>query len=120
MSGNDDYIDSSMESEEEENNVNQEMSSGRPPAVARLEIPFNSNREAEIVCNSLRVDAEPKRSGSTKKFTIKDNVLCIVIQSPDVRQLRTAVSSFMDLLHLVSKTVDQFGPPVQQSKKICA
>lgn len=40
------------------------------------------------------------------------------IRSPDVRQLRTAVSSFMDLLHLVTKTVNQFGPPVQQSKKV--
>lgn len=41
------------------------------------------------------------------------------IRSPDVRQLRTAVNSFMDLVHLATKTVDQFGPPVQQTKKVC-
>lgn len=118
MSDNDEYVDDSMDSEEEEH-VN-ETSSGRPPAIARLEIPFNSSREAEVACNSLKVDPEPKRGGSTKHYSIKDNILCVEVRSPDVRQLRTAVTSFMDLLHLVSKTIDQFGPPLQQSKKLCA
>ncbi|XP_068249830.1 uncharacterized protein [Palaemon carinicauda] len=117
MSDNDEYVDDSMDSEEEET-VSQ--TSGRPPAVAKLEIPFNNSREAEVACNSLRVDPEPKRGGSTKEYSVKDNILCVEVRSPDVRQLRTAVSSFMDLLHLVSKTIDQFGPPLQQSKKLCA
>lgn len=90
----------------------------QPPAVVKIEIPYSSQREAEVVRNSLQVDKEPKRSGSSKVFSIKENVLCVEIRSPDVRQLRTAVSSFMDLLHLVTKTVNQFGPPVQQSKKV--
>ncbi|XP_069956175.1 EKC/KEOPS complex subunit LAGE3 [Cherax quadricarinatus] len=108
----------SMESDEEISEAEEPVLT-RQPAVARLEVPFNTNREAEVVRNSLQVDPEPKRSGSSKTFTIKENVLCIEISSPDVRQLRTAVCSFMDLLHLVSKTVDQFGPPAQQSKKMC-
>ncbi|XP_071521881.1 EKC/KEOPS complex subunit LAGE3 [Panulirus ornatus] len=109
---------SDMDSDEETSQAEETVAS-RQPAVATLEVPFNSRREAEVVRNSLQVDPEPKRSGSSKTFTIKENVLCVEIRSPDVRQLRTALSSFMDLLHLVSKTIDQFGPPAQQSKKMC-
>ncbi|KAK7071147.1 Transcription factor Pcc1 [Halocaridina rubra] len=119
MSAEDEHLDDSMDSEEGEEGVN-ELSNGKPPALATLEIPFNSNREAGVACNSLRVDPEPKRSGSSKKLTVKDNILCVEVRSPDVRQLRTAVSSFMDLVHLVSKTIDQFGPPHQQAKKHCS
>ncbi|KAG7175758.1 uncharacterized protein LOC121855253 [Homarus americanus] len=107
-----------MESDEEISETEETLST-RQPAVATLEVPFNTSREAEVVRNSLQVDPEPKRSGSSKTFTLKENVLCVEIRSPDVRQLRTAVCSFMDLLHLVAKTVDQFGPPAQQSKKMC-
>ncbi|KAK3868854.1 hypothetical protein Pcinc_025780 [Petrolisthes cinctipes] len=98
----------------------EENVSGLPAAVVKLEIPYNSSREAEIVRNSLQVDPEPKRSQSLKTFNVRENLLCVEIRSPDVRQLRTAVNSFMDLVHLATKTVDQFGPPVQRTKKVCS
>lgn len=118
MAHNDADGPDSMGSDEEISEADETLST-REPAVARLEVPFNTSQEAEVVRNSLQVDPEPKRSGSSKTFTLNENVLCIEIRSPDVRQLRTAVCSFMDLLHLVSKTVDQFGPPTQQPKKMC-
>ncbi|XP_063611065.1 uncharacterized protein LOC134784820 isoform X1 [Penaeus indicus] len=107
----DDYMDS-----DDDNEV---PTSKELPAVAKFEVPFNSSREAEIARNSLQVDPEPKRGGSKKSFAVKDNILCVEIRSVDVRQLRSAVCSFMDLLNLVTKTIDQFGPPVQQAKKMC-
>ncbi|XP_045131677.1 uncharacterized protein LOC123516447 isoform X2 [Portunus trituberculatus] len=106
----------------EDNDVSDTMDvvvtkTNQSPAVVKIDVPYSSQREAEVVRNSLQVDKEPKRSESSKVFSIKENVLSVEIRSPDVRQLRTAVSSFMDLLHLATKTVNQFGPPVQQSKK---
>lgn len=89
------------------------------PCSINLEVPFNSQREAEIARTTLIVDAEPKRSNTKKTLTVKNNVLHIEILSPDVRQLRIAINAFMDLLHLTCKTIDQFGPPVPQSKKLC-
>ncbi|XP_042878066.1 uncharacterized protein LOC122257071 isoform X3 [Penaeus japonicus] len=106
----DDYMDS-----DEDNEL---PAAKELPAVAKFEVPFNSSREAEIARNSLQVDPEPKRGGSMKNFLVKDNILCVEIRSVDVRQLRSAVCSFMDLLNLVTKTIDQFGPPLQQSKKM--
>lgn len=89
------------------------------PATVTINAPFNNCRDAEIARNSLQVDPEPKRSGSKKNFKLKENILTIEILSPDVRQLRSAVSSTMDLLNLVCKTIDQFGPAVPQVKKLC-
>lgn len=108
-----------MDNNDVSNTMEVETAVPQQPAVVKIEIPYNTQREAEIVRNSLQVDREPKRSGSSKVFSIKGNTLCVEIRSPDVRQLRTAVSSFMDLLHLATKTVNQFGPPLQQCKKVC-
>jgi len=92
---------------------------GNHLATVCINVPFNNCRDAEIARNSLQVDQEPKRSGSKKIFTLNDNVLKVEIISPDVRQMRSAVCSFMDLLNLVCKTIDQFGPAVPQVKKLC-
>jgi hypothetical protein len=40
-----------------------------------MSIPFNNSSEAQIACNSLSVDAEPKRGGVHKNMTVNGNVM---------------------------------------------
>ncbi|KAK4029524.1 hypothetical protein OUZ56_022506 [Daphnia magna] len=81
------------------------------PVSAELHIPFPSAHLATVAYNSLRVDKEPKRSTTTKVLSLEANILKASFTSGDTRQLRTAVNSFLDLLILVSKAIDEFTPP---------
>ena len=38
-------------------------------------MPFCTETEAQIACNSLSVDPEPKREGVKKELMVKGNVL---------------------------------------------
>lgn len=40
-----------------------------------LSIPFPTYREADIAFQTLRVDAEPSRSGVTKSLSVESNIL---------------------------------------------
>ena len=74
----------------------------------RLEIPFDTERTAEIAYNSLHVDPEPKRSGSRKELTLNGKILCVQFNCEEARTLRVSVGSFLDLLTLVIDTINQF------------
>ena len=73
-----------------------------------LEVPFDTERTAEIAYNSLRVDPEPKRSGSGKELTLNGKILLVQFNCEEARTLRVSVGSFLDLLTLVIDTMDQF------------
>lgn len=74
-------------------------------------IPFPSEREAECAYHVLRVDQEPPRSGVKKNLTHNNNSLNVSILGTDARKVRVAVTSFFENLILVTKTMEQFGPP---------
>ena len=44
---------------------------GLPKLTSKIEIPFYTEKEAEIAYNSLRVDKEPPRGGCTKDMSVK-------------------------------------------------
>ena len=73
-----------------------------------LEIPFDTERTAEIAYHSLCVDPEPKRSGSGKELTLNGKLLLVQFKCEEARTLRVSVGSFLDLLTLVIDTMDQF------------
>ena len=43
--------------------------------VVDLSVPFESERDAGIAYEALRVDAEPKRGGVEKKVSVEGSVL---------------------------------------------
>jgi len=73
-----------------------------------LDIPFKSAIDANIVKNALSVDKEPPRSTSVRSVEVRGNVVHATFTAETAQQLRIAVNSFMDLLILASKTIDQF------------
>jgi len=74
-------------------------------------VPFPTAREAEIAYNTLTVDEEPKRSTVLRKISLTGNALQINFSAKEARQLRVSCNSFLDHLILVTKTMEEFGPP---------
>ncbi|XP_078342369.1 EKC/KEOPS complex subunit Lage3-like [Oculina patagonica] len=79
-----------------------------------ISVPFTTESEAQIACNSLSVDPEPKRGGAKKRLTVKGNVLHATIQSSEAKTLRVCANAFLDHLTLVTETIEAFGPPLEQ------
>ena len=75
----------------------------------RLEVPFESEKHAQIAFNSLRVDREPSRATTCRHLSLDATRLVAEIEAPDARSLRTAANAFLDLVVLVSKTLERFG-----------
>jgi len=82
------------------------------PHQATLKIPFQTQDQATIAWNSLRVDPEPKRSGVEKTLKVEGQDLIVDFKCEEARTLRVSVNSFYDLLYLVVQTMDQF--PLEQ------
>ncbi|XP_059145779.1 EKC/KEOPS complex subunit LAGE3-like [Physella acuta] len=78
---------------------------------ADLQVPFPSQKEAEIAFGSLSVDKEPSRGGVVRTMCVDNNSLQIHFSAPEARMLRVSINSFFEHLMLVVKTIDQFGPP---------
>ncbi|KAI4464596.1 phosphatidylinositol n-acetylglucosaminyltransferase subunit p [Holotrichia oblita] len=72
-----------------------------------VEIPFPTNRTAELAYHVLRVDAEPKKTVQ-KEVTHKENLLIVKFQGSSSKQLRVAVNSLFENIALISETLDAF------------
>jgi len=74
-----------------------------------LKVPFESEEQATVAWNSLRVDPEPKRGGSSKILKVEGQDLIVDFKCEEARTLRVAVNTFFDLLYLVIQTMDKFS-----------
>lgn len=81
----------------------------RPMMELTLEVPFETEKSAEIAYNSLRVDPEPKRSGLVKTLELQGPKLVVHFKCQEARTLRVSANAFFDLLSLVVQTQDQFA-----------
>lgn len=86
------------------------MTSADRSVCVDLRVNFPSARAAEVVYNSLRVDGEPARGRCHRQLQLTGQQLEVQLQSSSVRGVRTAATSFFDLLVLATRTVEQFGP----------
>lgn len=74
-----------------------------------VSIPFPTLKQAEIVYNSLRVDPEPKRSRVNKTLNTEGKVLIAHFSATELRKLRVAVNSFLELSSLCVLTISQWS-----------
>jgi len=81
----------------------------RPHAVT-VSVPFPCASDANIVYNSLRVDPEPLRSRVLRTMTVREHILEIQLNAPELRNLRTSLHSLMDLIILACKAIERFKP----------
>ncbi|KAK9718141.1 Transcription factor Pcc1 [Popillia japonica] len=79
-----------------------------------IEIPFPSNRTAELAYHVLRVDAEPKKT-IQKEVTHKEHLLIVKFQGSSSKQLRVAVNSVFENIILINETLDAFGDSISET-----
>ncbi|XP_078444453.1 transcription factor isoform X2 [Wolffia australiana] len=80
-----------------------------------LEVDFDSEEHASIVYSALAVDKELQPDKVRRKMSVSGRLLSVRFEAVEARLLRPSFSSFIDLLVLSSKTIEQFGPPVASS-----
>ncbi|KAL1933951.1 hypothetical protein VTP01DRAFT_8041 [Rhizomucor pusillus] len=73
----------------------------------RLEIPFPSERLADIALRVLNVDKELKTNQVKRELLTQENKLCANFEAVSARVLRVSVNSFLDMLAMVTRTMDQ-------------
>lgn len=75
-----------------------------------LTIPFPTAREATIAFEVLKVDKEISKN-ATASYSVEDSSLKIDVTGTDARKVRVEVTSILESLLLVMKTLEKFGPP---------
>lgn len=73
-----------------------------------LRIPFETAQHAEIAYRVLRVDQEPRRNFVKKEIRLKDDILEVHFVADQVKNLRTAITSFFEALLLCTDTIKAF------------
>ncbi|XP_037942782.1 uncharacterized protein LOC119675647 [Teleopsis dalmanni] len=79
------------------------------PTEATIKVSFDTERNAEIAYRVLKVDVEPRRNFVQKEFTLQGLDLEVHFVSDEVKNLRSAIASFFELLVLCTDTIKAFG-----------
>ncbi|XP_034664261.1 uncharacterized protein LOC117898749 [Drosophila subobscura] len=79
------------------------------PYESTLRLPFDTPGLAEIAYRVLSVDKEPRRNFVQKTLSLELDVLVVHFYADQVKNLRTAISSFFEALLLCQDTIKQFG-----------
>ncbi|KAL6602505.1 transcription factor Pcc1 [Neocallimastix sp. 'constans'] len=73
-----------------------------------IKIPFPEDKYAEIASRTLNVDKELKEDIIKRTITTDKNILIINFESTNAKSLRTSTQNLMELLHLITKTMNDF------------
>ncbi|ORX45046.1 transcription factor Pcc1 [Piromyces finnis] len=74
-----------------------------------IRIPYPEERYAEIAAKTLNVDKELKENVIRRSITTEKNVLIINFECTNAKSLRTSTQNIMELLTLITKTMNEFG-----------
>ncbi|KAK9724829.1 hypothetical protein RND81_05G101500 [Saponaria officinalis] len=78
-----------------------------------LEVNFESDEKASIVCAALNVDKELQPDKVKRVMSVSNGKLAVHFEAVEARFLRASFSAFVDVLTLATKTIEQFGPGVE-------
>lgn len=74
-----------------------------------IRVPFDTPEHAKIAYRVLSVDQEPRRNFVQKTLSLEDDVLVVHFSADQVKNLRTAITSFFECLLLCQDTIKLFG-----------
>lgn len=80
-----------------------------PPMYSTIRVPFETPHLAEIAYKVLSVDQEPRRNFVQKTLSLDNDVLVVHFEADQVKNLRTAITSFFESLLLCQDTIKHFG-----------
>eukprot|EP01038_Epipyxis_sp_PR26KG_P007493 gene7493-10209_t len=84
-----------------------DLSLGKP-YESIIKINFGSPVRASMVKNCLEVDDELQPNKTWKIIEVNGEILMIKFRATDLKMLRVAISSFMDMIIVASKTLLEF------------
>ncbi|CAG8492316.1 6959_t:CDS:2 [Funneliformis caledonium] len=73
-----------------------------------LTIPFPSSRLASIAERTLNVDKELKSDQVKRIISTDDDKLIVTFDCASVKLLRVSVNSLLDMIIMITKTMDAF------------
>lgn len=73
-----------------------------------LNIPFESTKHAEVAYKVLSVDQEPRRNFVSKDLRLVEDCIEVHFSADQVKNLRTAITSFFESLLLCKDTIKSF------------
>ncbi len=78
---------------------------------AELTIPFSCIEHARIVFNTLKVDKEPRKNLIRKSLSLDEAQCQLQVNwtAKEARILRVSLNSFLNNLHSVIETIQQFS-----------
>lgn len=76
-----------------------------------LRFPLATERHAQILFNTMRVDKEPKKNVQRSE-QIDGNSLRVQFQAEQAKFLRVAVESYIEKINLVLQTIRRFDPQI--------
>ncbi|XP_030565253.1 uncharacterized protein LOC115765730 [Drosophila novamexicana] len=79
------------------------------PNESTIKVPFDTPEHAKIAYRVLSVDQEPRRNFVQKTLSLEDDVLVVHFSADQVKNLRTAITSFFECLLLCQDTIKLFG-----------
>ncbi|OVA14725.1 EKC/KEOPS complex [Macleaya cordata] len=78
-----------------------------------LEVDYGSDENASMVCAALAVDKELQPDKVKRQMSVSDGKLSVHFEAVEARFLRASFSSFVDILTLATKTIEEFGPGME-------
>ena len=78
------------------------------PYTSNVVIAFGSATRAGIVKSCLEVDEELQPLKINKTLCVQDGDLHVLFEATDLKLLRVAISSFMDMAIVATKTLLEF------------
>lgn len=79
------------------------------PTEATIIIPFESTKRARIAYRVLSVDKEPRRNFVQKQLRLVGDQIEVHFIADQVKNLRTAITSFFGALLLCTDTIKEFA-----------
>jgi len=73
-----------------------------------LQLDYGDSNFANIIKNTLEVDAELKPQIISRSMEVNQTILYITYESADLRMLRTSLTGFFEMLQLATLTIKEF------------
>jgi EKC/KEOPS complex subunit PCC1/LAGE3 len=79
--------------------------------TCKLQVKYATEELATVVMTALGVDEELQPDKVRREMKVEGQLLCITLTGVEARFLRASFNAFMDVMVLVTRTIEEFGPP---------
>uniref|UniRef100_A0A1I7Z391 L antigen family member 3 n=1 Tax=Steinernema glaseri TaxID=37863 RepID=A0A1I7Z391_9BILA len=84
-------------------------SASHPEHSACIRLDFGTEEKASMICRTLAVDKEPKRSCAVRNMRAEGTALVVDITCNDAKFLQKSIQNMFDMADLARQTFDKVG-----------